>query len=372
MYCTKCGAEVLPGQKFCNRCGAPVDPGLINVAPKEMNAGAAPAGEAATGAQNGSAGAKSYAPSGYAAGRYRDSKTVPGYVPPKQKKIWPIVTVIVIALLLMSIGMVFTVKKAYDYFSARAARTDKPVDFVYPDEDDGIDYDFGSGEHSDPSSGSFGYQYGDTYPSDDFNFSFSFGDDIDDFDDFFDDDFGSTFDDFGYKYETYDFATAIYFDNYVYLENKGTVDDFTVLWNGKTAGEFCDYVDRKVLDKGYKLDRDLLYDLLALHLVDSSLVGDNKGYFEPTLVYCLTFVHEFGDQGDPEVESCMYETDAPTVYYYNIEQYDKKDTWVVDYTNKYLYFNNGDTEYNSVGEYSMFSDNQINLWYAAIDEFFGF
>ena len=38
MFCTNCGAQVVPGQKFCNQCGCPVSVNDINVAPTPMPA----------------------------------------------------------------------------------------------------------------------------------------------------------------------------------------------------------------------------------------------------------------------------------------------------------------------------------------------
>ena len=67
----------------------------------------------------------------------------------------------------------------------------------------------------------------------------------------------------------------------------------------------------------------------------------------------------------------MYSTEEPTTYYYGVEVDGEEDTWTVDYSQKFVYMNEGDTEYTSAGDYGMFSDNTLSLWLYVIDDFFG-
>ncbi len=342
MYCTNCGAQVSPEEKFCMKCGAPVDASAVNV-----------------GAQN----------TGFGAGGQDDG--LKGFnpqaanvaAPPKQKKVWPIVVAIVAVLLVISVAAGFAIKAIISKFLAKTEElTEEEIEeFVdgYIDPDDiteqyGIDdvdpddFDFGDFEQFDVDE--FIEQYGD-YDE------YSGG--TDEFD----------FDTDDYMSQQYEYADAYYYSDYIYIEGRDAIKDSTVIYGGKTIGEFCDYVDKNVLEKGRKIDRDLLYDLLEVHLVDSSFIKDNTPYFEQSMVYCMIFANEFGNL-NIDLEGCAYYTDEPTIYYYDVETAEREDTWIVDYTEKYVYMNEGNTEYTSAGEFSMFSDKTFALWLMAIDEFF--
>ena len=160
-------------------------------------------------------------------------------------------------------------------------------------------------------------------------------------------------------------------EDYVYIEGRDVINDSTKLYRGsdKTAGELCDYIDEHIMDDGYEIDRSLLYDLLELHLVDSNLSNSQDNYFEQSMMYCLTFANEFGGL-DLEVDYCMYSTDEPTTYYYEIECDGEEETWIVDYSQKFLYMNDGDTEYESEGDYGMFTDDTLSMWLLVVDEFY--
>ncbi len=342
MYCSNCGAQVSPEEKFCMKCGAPVDASAVNVAGQNVDFGAGGQGD---GIQGFNPQAASVA------------------APPKKKKVWPIVVAIVAVLLAVSVAAGFAIKAAISKFMSKAEEmTEEEIEeFVdnYTDPDnimgqydlDGVDPDdFDFGDFEDFDVDEFLEQYGD-------------------YDDYFsgEDEFDYDTDD--YTSQQYEYADAYYYDEYIYIEGRDVIKDSTVLYGGKTAGDFCDYVDKNVLENGRKIDRELLYDLLEVHLVDQSLLKDNTPYFEQSMVYCLIFANEFGSL-NMDIDGCAYYTDEPTIYYYDIEAGDREDTWVVDYTEKYVYMNEGSTQYTSAGEYSMFSDKTFALWLIAIDEFF--
>jgi len=329
MFCTNCGAEVSPDQKFCNKCGAPVMAGAVNVgASSEPVSTAAGSSGAADNSGVNTNGAVPFTPV---------YDTPP--VAPKKSKVWPVVLIVVAVLLLISIGVGVAIVKAYTYF--------KDTIETYSEEVEEID-DFGDIEGMD---------------------------ELEDIEEFFEDNYEDEDYDFGFdddtEYEEYEYAYATYFDDYVYIAGAGVIDDNTVVYGNsdKTIGEFCDYVDDEVLEDGRTIDRDLLYELLEVHLVDSSL-NSGPEYFEQSMMYCLTFANEFGDM-DMDVDYCMYSTQEPTTYYYGVEVDDKEDTWTVDYSQKFVYMNEGDTEYTSAGDYGMFSDNTLSLWMVVVDDFFG-
>lgn len=332
MFCTNCGAEVSPDQKFCNKCGAPVMAGAVNVGaasdPETTASGtignvdnAAPTGSTTVNTDN----AVPFQPV---------YNTQP--VAPKKNKVWPVVLIVIAVLLMISIGVGVAIAKAYSYF--------KNTIETYSEEVEDFDDIEGMDELEDIEE-----FFEDNYEDEDYDFGF-------------DDDT---------EYEEYEYAYATYFDDYVYIAGAGVIDDNTAVYNesDKTIGEFCDYIDESVLEDGRTIDRDLLYELLEVHLVDSSLNG-GPDYFEQSMMYCLTFANEFSDL-DMDVDYCMYSTEVPTTYYYGVEVDGEEDTWTVDYSQKYVYMNEGDTEYTSAGDYGMFSDNTLSLWLYAIDDFFG-
>ncbi len=342
MYCTNCGAQVSPEEKFCMKCGTPVDASSVNVGAQSVDFGPGGQGD----------GIQGFNP-----------QAAPVAEPPKKKKVWPIVVAIVAVLLVVSVAAGLAIKAAITKLMARTEDVieDEIEDFAdnYTDPDDILEqYGF---DNVDPSD--FPYDNFEDFDID------GFLEEYGDYDDYFGDADEFDYDTEDYTSQQYEYADAYYYDDYIYIEGRGTIKDSTVLYGGKTAGDFCDYVDKNVLEKGRKIDRDLLYDLLEVHMVDSSLFKDNDPYFEQSLVYCLIFANEFGNL-DMDIDGCAYYTDEPTLYYYDVEAGDREDTWLVDYTEKYVYMNEGKTEYTSSGEYSMFSDKTFALWLIAIDEFF--
>ncbi len=315
MFCTNCGAEVVPGQKYCNKCGTPVNPGDVNVGQQQV-VGFTP--------QPGITSVQDF----------------------KKPKTWPIVVMICAALGLIVGGSTFAffsisnlIKDGLGGFESKPS-IDTPA-YIPGDEDD-LDWDGA---------------YKDIIP--------------DEFMDEFDvDEYFEQFMTEDYEYKEYKFAETYTYADYTYVYGKDVIDDDTVIFNGKTIGGFCDYVDKEVLDGYHKIDRDLLYDLMEVHLIDPSfMTKDNTKYFEQSMVYCLTFTNEFSELG-ADLFSCSYMASEPTRYYYDVEVDDEFDQWVIDYSHEEVYMNYGETEYKSAGHYGMFSEKALSAWLTAIDNYF--
>ena len=193
-----------------------------------------------------------------------------------------------------------------------------------------------------------------------------------DIEDFFDDDiFGEEEEqeDFGEDYISYDYADVYTYDDSVLICGNGTVDGSTVLYKGKTLDEFCDYIDDFVLGNGITVNRDMLADLIELHLVDPGLV-ENDEDFANIMMCTLVIAGEFGSQ-DLGFDTCSVYFDEPETYYYSVELDEETDEWLIDFKNRECYFNYGETEYTSAGEYGMCSEKTYTLWLSAVNEFFG-
>ncbi len=333
MYCTNCGAEVAEGDKFCTRCGSPILSGAVNV----------------TGAgteQNVSGGqAVGFNPVYYAGA---------APVAPKKSKVWPVVAIVLAVLLVISAGIGITIRKVYDKVREKLDYTENVIDSDDLEDIEDI--------------------IGDIYEMDGFNEDFQnlpggFGSLEDELTEELEEHFGSDLDGESFNYE---YAYATYFDDYVFISGNNVITDSSLVYGGssKTVGDFCDYIDSEVMAEGSRLDRELLYDLLELHLVDPSLSGDKAEYFEQSMMYCLSFASEFSSM-DMDVDYCMYSSDEPTTYYYGVKVSGKEDTWVVDYSQQFVYMNGGNTEYNSAGDYGMFEDDTLSMWLYVIDEFYG-
>ena len=325
MFCANCGAQVPEGHRFCEKCGAPINPGAINVFSTPE--------------------AADYTRSNVAAASN------------KKLKSWPIVLVACLGLITLIASGIFAVVGVKKFIRSRHEAS---APFYY--DDDNFSFGYSSGFSYDPDNG-FSFDFDEDYPIEDFDDNFDVDGFIEDYMDDFDPD---------YSYDEYSYATAVVYDDCMYLEGKGVINDNTVIYTDKTIGGFCDYVEKEVLEDGRKLDRRLLYSLLEVHLVDDSYYkGDNNAaYFEQTMMYCMMFANEFPDM-NMKLDSCMYYTDEPTTYYYVLDIGEKSDTWTVDYNKKEIYMNDGKTEYKSAGEYSMFSDKTKMTWMIAIDKYFG-
>ncbi len=316
MFCTNCGAQVVPGQKFCNQCGCPVSVNDINVAPTSMPA------------------------------------------PAKKKNVLPIVLAIVGVLLVVSIAGAFAVR----------ALVNKVRDTIN-------EYDLADGPYVEHYE--YSYEYGDATGHD-------VEDELDDLFEQFEEEYGAVYnfenfenvdemidefyDQVGLTHTSYAFANVYDMDGTVLIRPNGLVRDNTVLWNGKTVGGLCDFIDENVLQEGRKIDRNLLYDMISIQVVDPSIVPDDHT-FEILMKYCLTVTNEFSSLG-ARMESASFNKNVPNTYDYNVVVGDKASMWTIDYDNFKITLNNGETIYNPVGENGMFSEQTMTLWINVIDYYF--
>ena len=330
MFCTQCGSEAKPGQLFCTSCGAKI------VAPVQNNQSYNPN----QGYQNKDI---NKVQQGYQSNTYQNS-TYQGYQPygnyqnKTKKKNGK--TILAIVLLLMFLGAVGAIGRRvvdfYEGFKQSEYYNDPQSKMELQDaNDDALSSDskeqFTAKETSDNTS---------TDPNDIFA---------------------------GYQnlqYKNYSFAGVAYGEKALYVVPSGFVNDNTVLWNGKTAGEFADFVDSDVLEDGRTLNRKLFYDLISVYLVDPTLSQDPV-IFENSMIYLTTFTNQFYDM-DVQVEALGIPFTEQNRYRFKIKSYGNDDVWIADPTNNEFYFNNGKTEYNS----SMYEDKTLANWLLAVEVFF--
>ena len=153
-------------------------------------------------------------------------------------------------------------------------------------------------------------------------------------------------------------------DGKIYVYPNGTVNDETVLYNGKTLGGLCDYVDEKVLEKGRTINREFLYDLVALQVIDPELISDYTS-FNYAMSYCLTIANEFHSI-DVRVKDLVLDYNDIVRQNFDVIAEGKEDTWILDGHEKKFYLNGGSTEYTS----SMFDAETMAVWSVVLDEYF--
>lgn len=154
-------------------------------------------------------------------------------------------------------------------------------------------------------------------------------------------------------------------DGLIYVYPNGTVNDDTVLYNDKTLGGLCDYVDEKVLEEGRTINREFLFDLVALQVIDPELISDYTR-FNNTMIYCLTIANEFHSI-DVDVKDLILDNKDQAKQTFEVVAEGKEDSWILDGHEKKFYLNNGNTEYTS----SMFEPQTMAVWSIALDEYFG-
>lgn len=314
MFCSKCGKEIKSGGKFCSNCGTKIE---------------------ATGYVN---------------------QTVNGYnnqpIPiPVKKSSGTIVAIVVIAIIVFVFG-------AGSYSLLNVLETQREFDNATEEFIDGILDIFGDNASNSSST----EKYADSSNGNSIANSTEQPADSSAAPAPEDDPFA------GYKdleYTSYAFANMAKTGDAMYITPNGTVNDSTVLYNGKTVGDFADYVDNKVLEKGRKLDRKFFYDMISVNVIDPSLSSDPKT-FQSSMIYLLTVTNEFYNMG-VRVDALKVSFDDKNNYKYNVSTNGKNDVWIANGTDKKFRLGNGKTEYNS----SMYDDDTLAVWLVAVNEFFG-
>lgn len=164
----------------------------------------------------------------------------------------------------------------------------------------------------------------------------------------------------------YSFVNLKYTDqDHVLVIPNGTVGDDTVLYNDKTLGGLCDYIDEKVLEEGRTINRPFLYDLVSVQIVDPTMVPDYSQFTQP-MIYCLTIANEFHSI-DVRVKDLILDYNDIVKQNFEVIAEGKEDTWILDGHEKKFYLNGGSTEYTS----SMFDAETMAVWSVVLDEYFG-
>ncbi len=163
----------------------------------------------------------------------------------------------------------------------------------------------------------------------------------------------------------YSYADVIYEGNNIRVVPNGGLNSSTVFAAGKDLGGFLDYVDSKVLEEGRYINRDLFYDILATMLVDKDLSPGFENS-ERNMIMALAMANNFHDI-KVKIRECNLDANNAAEYKYQVTAFDKDDTWIVNYNDRTVFFNDGKTEYHS----DMFKDEYLAVWFVAIDEYYG-
>ena len=153
--------------------------------------------------------------------------------------------------------------------------------------------------------------------------------------------------------------------DHVLVIPNGTVGDDTVLYNDKTLGGLCDYIDEKVLEEGRTINRPFLYDLVSVQIVDPTMVPDYDSFSQP-MIYCLTIANEFHSM-DVRVKDLILDYNDIVRQTFDVIAEGKEDSWILDGHENRFYLNNGDTEYSS----TMFDPETMAVWSVVLDNYFG-
>ncbi len=160
--------------------------------------------------------------------------------------------------------------------------------------------------------------------------------------------------------------TDVYRDGYdLTVIPNGGLNASTVLYGGKDLKGFLDYIDSDVLEKGRTINRDFFYDMLAVMMVDKDLSSDTESIGN-NLIMSLAMANNFHDM-DVKINDCYLDANNAADYHYHVTAFGKDDTWLVNYRDRTVYFNDGKTEYVS----EMFKDEYLAVWMVAINEYYG-
>ncbi len=351
MFCIKCGALINDNDKFCTNCGTPVSLTQMKPPVHAAQSGAAQmkAPSSQYPGQNGSA--AQYSGQVNPTGQYQAADM--RFAQPAKKKVWPIILIIAAVVLALSVGVVFLVKAISDTFTGSGKDEDITVGL-------GADEQEEIGEEIEQQINDYIEQYTDIE---------GLGEDAaeDNAEDIAEDiveELPADLDIIEYEYSN----VADTGDKFVVMKNN-VINDDTVMYNGKTMGGLCDYLDSNVVAEGRAIDRDKFYELAELHCIDPSFCEDEEAFLQ-AMVLAVNLAYEFDDM-PVEYTTLTYDKADFSVYYYNVKLPGGEETWSIDYTNSQIYQNNGNTQYNSHGEYGFFTDKKYALWELAISEYFG-
>lgn len=163
---------------------------------------------------------------------------------------------------------------------------------------------------------------------------------------------------------SYAFANAKFDGDKIIVVPNGEVNDSTFIYEDKTLGGLCDYIDSTVLEEGRTINRDFLYDLISVEVIDPQLYQDYES-FSRVMYMSLSIANEFSTIGVDLKDMILDTTDqAKQVFEVNAEG--KDTTWILDGHEYKFYLNDGSTEYTS----SMFDPETLAVWSVVLDQYF--
>ena len=164
----------------------------------------------------------------------------------------------------------------------------------------------------------------------------------------------------------YGYADVTLAGNDITIIPNGDLNGSTVLYGGKDLNGFLDYVDDTVLEEGRVINREFFYDLLSTMLVDASMYPDFEDV-ESNMIMCLAMANNFHNI-DVRVKEADLDANNAAEYHYQVKAENRDDTWIVNYADRTVYFNNGSTEYSS----DMFIDEYLAYCMMAIEDYYGY
>ena len=163
---------------------------------------------------------------------------------------------------------------------------------------------------------------------------------------------------------SYAFANAKFDGDKIIVVPNGEVNDSTFIYEDKTLGGLCDYIDSTVLEEGRTINRDFLYDLISVEVIDPSLYPDYDS-FSRTLYMSLSIANEFSTI-DVDLKDMILDTTDQAKQVFEVNAEGKDTTWILDGHEYKFYLNDGSTEYTS----SMFDPETLAVWSVVLDQYF--
>lgn len=163
---------------------------------------------------------------------------------------------------------------------------------------------------------------------------------------------------------SYAFANAKFDGDKIIVVPNGEVNDSTFIYEDKTLGGLCDYIDSTVLEEGRTINRDFLYDLISVEVIDPQLYQDYDS-FSRTLYMSLSIANEFSTI-DVDLKDMILDTTDQAKQVFEVNAEGKDTTWILDGHEYKFYLNDGNTEYTS----SMFDSETLDVWSFVLDQYF--
>ena len=163
---------------------------------------------------------------------------------------------------------------------------------------------------------------------------------------------------------SYAFANAKFDGDKIIVVPNGEVNDSTFIYEDKTLGGLCDYIDSTVLEEGRTISRDFLYDLISVEVIDPQLYQDYDS-FSRTLCMSLSIANEFSTI-DVDLKDMILDTTDQAKQVFEVNAEGKDTSWILDGHEYKFYLNDGSTEYTS----SMFDPKTLAVWSVVLDQYF--